>query len=182
MKIRHDVPLLTLPALCAVAGRLHVPPLPEAAGSTAEVATNVVLSAADRLADPIHFSVTLNAADCNNADVVFGIDSDGDGVMSAREERVAVSWDCGSWRLIDCRTRSEVCAAAAPGRRTYWTLRRGSGCVRAELHGEAAALSVPVDDGFEDWNLVKVVARGEPSPAVSVSCPASARGFSVFVR
>ena len=59
---------------------------------------------------PLRMEFAAGATNC--AEVVFGVDGTGDGILSPGEERLLVGWDCGEWKLVDCRTQEE---ATAPG-------------------------------------------------------------------
>ena len=70
--------------------------------------------------EKIYLRMDSAPAAANNAEVVFGIDADGDGVLSPDEERLLVGWDCGSWKFVDCQRQKEVSSpGVASGPRAY---------------------------------------------------------------
>ena len=90
---------------------------------------------------PLRMVFAAGATNC--AEVVFGADEDGDGVLSHEEERLLVGWDCGEWKLVDCRTQEEATALGEiGGTRVHWRIRNGAGHALAKMDETSAILQV----------------------------------------
>ena len=147
-----------------------------------EAVTNVAFAAERNRPTTLRFD--FNAAQNNNAEVVFGCDADGDGELSDDEERLCFGWDCGKWKLVDCRDLSAVSLPSAQSGivRAYWEL-RFIGCrVEAHSDGESASLTLSEALAPTDFNMVKVTCRGVPSPEFSMRSPSRKIGLRITLR
>ena len=62
-----------------------------------EVSTNVAFAAWAERMFAFAYELDFNGTPSNNVQVAFGIDTDGDMILSPEEERLVVGWDCGEW-------------------------------------------------------------------------------------
>ena len=62
-----------------------------------EISTNVQLAVWEKDLKRFEFNLAFLATPSNNVQVSFGVDEDGDGRLSAHEERIVMGWDCGEW-------------------------------------------------------------------------------------
>ena len=139
-------------------------------------------AATNGCSEKIYLRMDFAAAAVNNAEVVFGVDADGDGVLSPDEERLLVGWDCGEWKLVDCRTLVEACAPGSGcGGRAHWRIRNGAGRTQATIDEDSTRLLLDSPCDASEWNLVKVVSRGSPQPRHSARAPAP-RPFTIILR
>ena len=130
---------------------------------------------------PLRMEFAAGATNC--AEVVFGVDGNGDGILSPGEERLLVGWDCGEWKLVDCRTQEEATAPGEIGEaRVHWRIRNGAGHALAKMDETSAILQVDPACDISGWNLVKVVCRGFPHTALSVRAPAYSVPCSIILR
>ncbi len=147
-----------------------------------EAVTNVAFSAEQK--KPITLLFDFNAAQDNNAEVVFGCDADGDGALSEDEERFCLGWECGSWKIVDCRDlRAVFLPSALSGTaRAYWDLRIVGRRVDAYSDGASTSLFLSEAMDQSSLNMVKVVCRGIPSPNLSMRSPSRKIGLRVTLR
>ena len=130
---------------------------------------------------PLRMEFVAGATNC--AEVVFGVDGNGDGILSPGEERLLVGWDYGEWKLVDCRTQEEATAPGEIGEaRVHWRIRNGAGHALAKMDETSAILQVDPACDISGWNLVKVVCRGFPHAALSVRAPAYSVPCSIILR
>ena len=147
-----------------------------------ETVTNVSFSAGN--SSVINKRMDLNAQWNNNAEVIFGRDVDNDGVLSADEELLLVGWDCGSWKVVDCRDQTSVAVVLgdANNNRAYWRIRGDAGGVTLELNGAQARFATTTACHLASCNMVKVICRGNVSPDLNMRYPASQHGLRVLLR
>ena len=174
-----------------LAAALAFPTLPPAEYADTEVVTNVALPAVR--ADPrvFAFRLELDATPSNNVSIVFGRDADMDGVLAQSEEALAVGWDCGAWKVVDCASGEETTEQGASGRTELdWRLLAVPGAAPRSL-----AVSVGVEPAFAalaanpprflfdaGWNTVKVVCRGLDAPNPRIDCSVESMPMSIRVR
>ncbi len=156
---------------------------PSAAGRIdTEAVAYAPFAATNGCSEKIYLRMDFAAAAANNAEVVFGVDADGDGVLSPDEERLLVGWDCGSWKLVDCQRQREVSSpSSASGPRAYLRIMLGSESTHATIYEDSTRLLLNSSFEVTEWNLVKVVSRGVPQPGLSARAPAP-RPFSIILR
>ena len=147
-----------------------------------EAVTNVAFSAEQ--GKPMTLRFDFNAEQDNNAEVVFGCDADGDGALSEDEERFCLGWECGRWKLVDCRDQSAVFLPSALSgiTRAYWDLRIVGSRVDAYSDGTSTSLVLSETMDQSSLNMVKVVCRGIPSPNLSMRSPSRKIGLRVTLR
>jgi hypothetical protein len=125
-----------------------------------------------------------NAEQDNNAEVIFGCDADGDGALSEDEERLCLGWECGRWRLVDCRDSRVVSLPSVQSGtiRAYWDLRITGRSVEAYSDGASMSLFLSETINQSTFNMVKVTCRGVPSPNLSMRSPSRKIGLRVTLR
>ena len=163
---------MLVPSIC-LAAALVVPSMPEAVNDDSEVVTNLVFDASRPDARTFSLRLELDATPSNNIEVVFGRDTDGDGLLSRDEEALVVGWDCGRWKVVDCASDGETAESAAPGHVALdLCVRIGADAAPWSL--EATAGGQPVFSTLAvapppflfslNWNAAKVVCRGMDPP------------------
>ena len=148
-----------------------------------ETVTNVAFSAGSD--EVLRFCMSFDAGASNNAERIFGRDADGDGALTLDEERLCVGWDCGRWKVVDCRELSSVQlpASAVSGRtNAYWRVEFIDSDVYARVGGEQMRLVGDVPMAAAEFDMVKVVCRGIQSPELMVRHPAHPVPFTIFIR
>lgn len=147
-----------------------------------EAVTNVAFSASSGSA--INMRMNLLALPSNNAEVIFGRDEDNDGMLSADEEMLLVGWDCGAWRVVDCRDQNEI--AVSPGdsnnNKAFWRMRSNESGLDVELNGALSRFFTASACDITSCNMVKLICRGCTSPNLRMRHPASRTGFRVILR
>ena len=161
--MKHIVTLLCM--VCAAgasaAARVSVDALPEPVRPLAEAETNVVFSAGAQGDNVWKLSIELEASVSNCVEVVFGADSDSDGVLGIEEGELCVGWSCGEWFWRDRRGGGAGCIACAEGARHLdWTLKLASDKSARFVNGNVFSGEVAPTLFDGDWNMVRVVSRG----------------------
>ena len=156
--------------------------LGSAATVDTEAVTNVAFSAGN--SSVLNMRMLLNAQWNNNAEVIFGCNADNDGALSADEELLLVGWDCGIWKVVDCRdqTSMTVVPGDANNNRANWRIRGDAGGVTLELNGAQTRFATTTACHLASCNMVKVICRGNVSPDLNMKCPASQHGLRVLLR
>ena len=156
---------------------------PSAAGRIdTEAVAYAPFAATNGCSEKVYLRMDFAAAAANNAEVVFGVDGNGDGVLSPDEERLLVGWDCGSWKLVDCRRQKEVASpGVASGPRAYLRIMLGGVSTLATIYEDSTRLLLESQCDVTEWNIVKVVSRGVPQPGLSARAPAP-KAFSIILR
>ena len=170
------VPLASADGFAAAAGQPSSCADMEAVAYAPFAATNAFAATV-----PLRMEFAAGATNC--AEVVFGVDGNGDGVLSPGEERLLVGWDCGEWKLVDCRTQEEATGPGEIGEaRVHWRIGNGAGHALAKMDETSAILQVDPACDISEWNLVKVVCRGFPHAALSARAPAYSVPCSIILR
>ena len=146
-----------------------------------EAVTNIAFTA-----DSPHFitlGFVLNAFG-NNAELTFGNDADADGALSVDEEVLCVGWDCGAWKIVDCRDMSSLVFPGPSGARchSHWRLWFSGTDVHAIVDGVQRSFAASAPIAQSSFNMVKVVCRGLTSPGLTVRHPANPKAFRVIIR
>ncbi len=156
--------------------------MPQPGLADTEAVAYAPFSATNGCSEKIYLRMDFAPAAANNAEVVFGVDADGDGVLSPDEERLLVGWDCGSWKLVDCQRQREVSSPnSASGPRAYLRIMLGGVSTLATIYEDSTQLLLNSSFDVTEWNLVKVVSRGMPQPGLSARAPAP-RPFTIILR
>ena len=142
-----------------------------------EFETNVVAEvwkAYDRIMG-IRFEFT--ASPSNNVQAAFGVDEDGDGILSLEESEFTLGWDCGAWFVSGYGEELAEPAAVQTGRKSFsWSARLDSAGQLRELtakDGSAVVFSgltngIPSWICRRSWNTMRLTARGAADPAAVV--------------
>lgn len=174
-----------------LASALSIPPLPPAEYDDTEVAANVPLPAVSADSRVFSFRLELNATPSNNVSIAFGRDADMDGLLSRSEEALAIAWDCGAWKVLDCVTGDEIVEQGVPGQCSMeWRLYAVPGGSPRSLSVSAGDVPLfvalwrnPPDFLFDaGWNTLKVVCRGQDSPVPRIDCSAENTPMTIHVR
>ena len=142
--------------LCAAA-EYPMPQLPDGVMPNTEVSTNLPLHvSAERLRE---FALTLNAANCSSNEVLvaIGCDADGNGDLSFDETAFVFGCDCGERYFVDYV----------------------SGTVADDV-GETVAVGWRSFD--PEWNIAKVVKRGEGTVGESIVETVLNKRFAITIR
>ena len=167
MKPALTAALFALFAAPAIGGaRLAVNDAPAPVRPLAEAETNVVFDAGSPAENKLRLSIELDASLSNCVEVVFGTDSDGDGVLGIAEGELCVGWDCGEWFWRD-RRANELRRAAGTGHRLDWTLMLDRDRSARRLFSPAFPETVAPTCFSPEWNMARVVVRGADSVQVS---------------
>ena len=179
--------------LAAAASARTAPPTapPPAVHADTEASTNVPFAAPPGAPGRISFALSCRATPSNNAEVAFGADADGDGVLAPEEVAFVVGWDCGAWftrRGADGAYAAAAASDATGGVRTLsWEVRVGA-------DGRAARLAAPAEGGgafagrapgevySPSWNLLRLTGRGTGRPFESFRAAAAPDGMVFTVR
>ena len=156
-----------------------------------EISTNVQIAVWETDLKRFEFNLAFLATASNNVQVSFGVDEDGDGRLSAHEERLVAGWDCGEWFARASRSSASSAPASSAGQKT---LR----CVFA-THSDGRLKSFSATDGesplFETfaasppagvydarWNMARLVARGVGDSASRFFAKTTPEGFHFFLK
>ena len=103
---------------------LVVPSMPPPEYDDCEVVTNCVFDASRSDARVFSVKIELDATPSNGVAVVFGRDTDGDGILSRTEETMAIGYDCGEWNVVNLVSGDKFSCPDASGRVALdWKLR-----------------------------------------------------------
>lgn len=164
MKYIATVLCMVCAATASGATRLYVAATPEPVRPIAEAETNVVFSAGARGDNIWKLSIELEASVSNRVEVVFGADTDSDGVLGIEEGELCVGWSCGEWFWRDRRGGGAGRTACADGmRRLDWTLRLASDKSARSVDGNVFSGVVAPTCFNPDWNIARIVSRGAES-------------------
>ena len=174
-----------------LATTLAVPLMPPPEYDDCEVITNCVFDASRRDARIVSIRMEIDAAPSNGVEVVFGRDTDNDGILSRTEDALVVGYDCGEWKVVDCATGDETTCTGPSGRVVFdWKLRLGSDgtprSLAATVNGQPAfAQFGPSPSSFlfnPAWNAVKVVRRGPDDPHPNILCSVDNDPFILYFK
>ena len=173
--------LMSVAVACnASAARLVV-----AFGSSDYIDTEAITNIAFSADSPQFISLGFFLDACgNNAELTFGTDVDADGMLSIDEEIFCVGWDCGLWKIVDCRDMSSLSFPGPSGTRcrSFWRLWFNGANVEAIVDGVERSFAMSRPIAQSSFNMVKVVCRGATSPDLTIRHPANPKAFRVIVR
>ena len=157
---------------------LVVPTMPPPEYDDCEVVTNCVFDASRDDAKVFAVRIGLDATPSNGVVVVFGRDTDGDGILSRLEETMTVGYDCGEWKVVNLVTGDKFSCAGESGHVALdWKLRlnwnRTPRSLAATVNGQPTftQLSTPPSFLFDPtWNAAKIIRRGQSNPNLQVTC------------
>ena len=174
-----------------MAAALVVPTMPDAEHDDCEVVTNCVFDASRLDGRVFSIRIELDATPSNGVEVVFGSDVDGDGSLSRMEEAMAVGFDCGEWKVIECSTGEETLCAGASGHAVLdWKLSldtcRMPHFLEATANGQQVFVPLrqsPPRFLFDPgWNAAKIIRRGLPDPNLHIACSIDCDPIVLFIR
>ncbi len=158
-----------------------------------EVSTNVAFAAWTERMFAFAYELDFNGTPSNNVQVAFGIDADGDMILSPEEERLVVGWDCGEWFVRNVAEGIDLAQAplADDGPQLFrFSLRFGSGGnfgpldIRDSGTPTFHALAAEPPSWLHDrrWNRCRVTARGVDVHASSFVVKATQNGTRFIFR
>lgn len=158
-----------------------------------EVSTNVAFAAWTERMFAFEYELDFDGTPSNNVQVAFGIDADGDRILSPEEERLVVGWDCGEWfmrNVVEGIDLAQVPLADHGPQLFRFSLRFGSDGSFGPLDirdGGAPtfrALATEPPGWLHDrqWNLCRVTARGVDDHASSFVVKATQNGTRFIFR
>ena len=158
-----------------------------------EVSTNVAFAAWAERMFAFAYELDFNGTPSNNVQVAFGIDADGDMILSPEEERLVIGWDCGEWFVRNVAEGIDLAQVplADDGPQLFrFSLRFGSGGnfgpldIRDGGTPTFYALAAEPPSWLHDrrWNLCRVTARGVDVHASSFAVKATQNGTRLIFR
>ena len=167
-------------ALSTFAGqRVVVSRLPEAARPLAEVETNVVFSTGAATDNKWTLTIERDATTSNSVEVVFGCDTNEDGVLGIEEGELSIGWDCGEWFWRD-RCANAACRVEGTARHLDVTLYLNRDRAARSLVSSVFPSVVSLTCFNPDWNLARVVSRG--AETVRVKSKISINALTLRIR
>ena len=142
----------------------------------------------------VTFSLEFTPSPTNNVEIALGTDADGNGVLSAEEERLTIGWDCGSWFVRKGENADDEYSVATA---TDGTAQVFSWRLTTLRGGVPSRLVATVDDAplFGDlspspprwlhdtsWNLARVVVRGAGVEGSVAPVKVSVAGTVFYMR
>ncbi len=176
--------LLASPALAA---RVGVPSLPEAAHADTEAVTNVAFDAGVAGNNAFALSLLLDASPSNNVEVAFGCDADGNGALDDSEAAFAIGWDCGEWFFRDVLADvADSCAGSCGHSVLDWQIRLDAALAPRDLRAfvGTSPLPFPLMETMYDpaWNMARVAVRGFGSADAALRFGAFTIPISIRIR
>ena len=167
-------------ALSSIAGqRVVVPQLPTPVRALAEVGTNVVFATGAATDNKWTLTIERDAATSNSVEVVFGDDTNEDGVLGIEEGEFCVGWDCGEWFWRDRRSNA-ACHVEGVAQCLEMTLYLNRDRAARSLVSSVFPPVVSPTCFNPDWNLARVVSRG--AETVRVESKVSINALTLRVR
>ena len=174
-----------------LAASLVVPSMPPSEYDDCEVVTNCVFDASRSDARVFSVRIELDATPSNGVAVVFGRDTDGDGILSRTEETMAIGYDCGECNVVNLVTGDKFPYPGASGRVALdWKLRFNADRALRSLTATANGLPAfpqlcqsPPPFLFDPtWNVAKVVRRGQADPHPHIVCSVNNEPIVMYIR
>jgi hypothetical protein len=142
--------------------------LPLSVFADTEISSNLLFKTDSTLNRNWVFSIEADVSTNNNVQAEFGVDMDGNGVLTVNERELVIGWDCGQWVLKNRRGEHEYRVSESSGRHKM--------ILRLVLYKNQSAKSlssvfhdVDISDLFNpEWNLVRIVVRGGNKPGESI--------------
>ena len=160
MKLVTSLLFLIMACPVAFAGaRIVVSVLPETVRPLAEVETNVVFSTGAATDNKWTLTIERDTAASNSVEVVFGCDTNEDGVLGIEEGELSIGWDCCEWFWRDRRANA-ACRVEGTAQRLDMTLYLNRDREAKSLASSVFPPVVSTTCFNPDWNLARVVSRG----------------------
>ena len=156
-----------------------------------EISTNVQIAVWEKDLKRFEFNLAFLATPSNNVQVSFGMDEDGDGRLSAHEERLVMGWDCGEWFARASRSSASSAPASSAGQKTLRCVFATHSDVRLKSFSatdgetplfETFAASPPAGVYDARWNMARLVARGVGDSASRFFAKTTPEGFHFFLK
>lgn len=146
----------------------EMPSLPLSVFADTEISSNLLFKTDSTQNRNWVFSIEADVSTNNNVQAEFGVDMDGNGVLTVNERELVIGWDCGQWVLKNRRGEREYRVPESSGRHKM--------ILRLVLYKNQSAKSlssvfhdVDISDLFNpEWNLVRIVVRGGNKPGESI--------------
>ena len=198
--------LIALFALCAgfsASARNHAEagPLDPSEWADTEAVTNIALTIPNGDMRRFRFTLDFDATPSNCVEVSFGVDADGDGVLSLDERGMSFGWDCGAWTLAGngyCGTPDaeigrtcSVFGAATTNEHKHLSWQcyaTTEGVSSLETFENDVPLHFPLPEPppdwlcRTDWNAIRVAVRGIDRPGERFSVKVSRVGSAIIIR
>ena len=186
--------IVLVAAVCVSCAAWALPPvrpvLPPVTHDDTETTTNVPFAAWQDCAGKFNFSLTCRTTPTNNVQVVFGTDTDGDGVLSLAESDFVAGWDCGAWFMQEGfdGARVEYSAGLGDLRTLAFTVRlnpRTAAPVSATTTVDGVAAFTGIDASKlyrRSWNMMRLTGRGLDDSSESSEVRVLPNSLSVFLR
>ena len=168
-------------------------PLPQSDFADSGAITNIAF-AASSMPSAVTFSLEFTPSPTNNVEIALGTDADGNGVLSAEEERLTIGWDCGSWFVRKGENADDEYSVAAATDGTAkafsWRLTTMRGGVPSRLVATADGTALFNDLSTSpprwlydtSWNLARVVVRGAGVEGSVAPVKVSVAGTVFYMR
>ena len=167
-------------ALSSFAGpRVVVTQMPEPVRPLAEIETNVVFSTGTATDNKWTLTIERDAATSNSVEVVFGCDTNEDGVLGVEEGEFCVGWDCGEWFWRDRRANT-ACRVEGTAQRLDMALYLNRDREAKSLASSVFPSVVSSTCFNPNWNLARVVSRG--AEAIYVKSKISIDALKLRIR
>ena len=167
--------------------------LPRSGFADAGASTNIAF-AASSMPGAVAFSLEFAPSPTNNVEIALGMDTDGNGVLSAEEERLTIGWDCGRWFVRKGENAEDEYSYSATADGTAkvfsWRLTTMRGGVPSRL--VATVDGAPLFDDLSaspprwlhdtSWNLARVVVRGAGVDGAVAPVKVSVAGTVFYMR
>ena len=168
------------------------PQLPESEYVDTEVSTNLVLEQG-RHVGGFNLRMEFCGTPSNTVEVVIGTDADGDGELSFDESGMRLGWDCGRYfaERVSTGERYEEAGVVTNdfARVLDWQCMVKRHRIKAlEISSEAGAAFADVTTNApswfydENWNLMRLTARGVDVPNERFVCEVTPQGYLLFLR
>ena len=166
MKVKTKmVVLLDVALLPLLAFGVQVADLPVCEYADTEVATNLPFRVSLDEMSRVEVSLSLSATLTNAVDVTIGTDANGDGELSLEEAAWAFGYSCGTWFSLDAETEKVIVEAA----------------MRSDGARIERTFVLRKKDLDPEWNLVRVVRRGEASIDECVEVVGRKPGVAIII-
>ena len=190
--MKHMLLLASCLAAAVAAADVSLGQLPECGYADTETSTNVPLAFARAGVKNFDFELCLVGTLSNNVQLAFGRDLDSDGVLAADETDMAVGWDCGGWRIVNCETGDAVESAAATTndvKALSWSLflRRGRPR-RLTVSENGVPVFAELADAPEPWfhspgwDMLRLTVRGVDAAYESARVKLVVSGYVIDLR
>lgn len=179
--------------MCVVAIQVGAwEPLPSPEVADTEVSRDISMGSWNTK-QKVSIELTFNATPTNNVEVTFGVDTNGDKELDITETRMILGWECGRWFLQDAPVCENYFVESFTGERktlSYTML----------VNEEGTPTSIRISDGdtpiftgitkprppqwlhVQDWNRMRLTARGVDAQHEHFFFEATADGFMIFFR